>query len=52
MTKEKTVFVVHGRNENARHAMFTFLRCLQLTPSGMGASEGGKQDNHLQPLLR
>ena len=32
MSQEETVFVVHGRNTEARNAMFSFLRCLQLTP--------------------
>lgn len=32
LNKAKNVFVVHGRNEDIRHAMFTFLRSIGLTP--------------------
>jgi hypothetical protein len=36
MPNPKKVFVIHGRNEDARRAMFAFLRCIGLEPLEWG----------------
>ena len=48
-TERRQVFVVHGRNEGARRALFTFLRSIGLDP--LEWSEAIKAAGHPNPYI-